>query len=133
MEVFIDTTFEAAHKLPEVVPGHKCCRLHGHSFFVRCTFSGRTQEPEGWLTDFDELKLLVQTEIHGPLDHNYLNDVRGLENPTSENLAKWVWRAIQSARKGAPSSVKEGIFPPLTEVMVRESCTTGIVYRGDEE
>ena len=123
MDVFVDVTFEAAHKLPEVVPGHKCCRLHGHSFHVRATFGGPVQEPRGWVQDFDDLILLVKTEVYGPLDHNYLNDVPGLENPTSENIARWCWCRIVAQPTGKL----------LKEVQVRESCTTGVVYRGDEE
>src|SRR4029077_8265504 len=80
--------FEAAHRLPKVPPGHKCARLHGHSFKVELSVSGPVNPETGWFLDFGELYDLWRP-LHDVLDHNYLNEVAGLENPTSEVLAKW--------------------------------------------
>jgi 6-pyruvoyltetrahydropterin/6-carboxytetrahydropterin synthase len=121
MDIFIDTTFEAAHRLPSVVSGHKCGRLHGHSFMVRTTWRGPLVEPQQWVVDFDEVKMLIKVEVHEVLDHSFLNDVEGLENPTSENLAVWIWRALKRHPLGRL----------LAEVQARESCTTGVIYRGE--
>src|SRR6202451_3189758 len=82
--------FEAAHRLPKVPPGHKCARLHGHSFKVELTVAGPVNPETGWFIDFGDL-LDLWKPLHDTPDHNYLNDVPGLENPTSEVLAKWIW------------------------------------------
>lgn len=120
MRIFKEFSFEAAHRLPNVPAGHKCARLHGHSFHVRITVRGPVGETSGWVMDFAEIKAAV-TPIHDTLDHHYLNDVPGLENPTSEVLAQWIWRALQAS------------LPGLDEVEVRETCTSGCVYRGEDD
>jgi len=120
MELYKDFTFEAAHRLPNVPEGHKCARLHGHSFRVRVTVRGPVGERTGWVMDFAELKAAFRPLMER-LDHHYLNDVSGLENPTSENLARWIWRELAPA------------LPGLAAVEVRETCTSGCVYRGEDE
>ena len=117
MEIYKEFTFEAAHRLPNVPPGHKCARLHGHSFRVRVTVRGPVGGASGWVMDFAELKAAWRP-LHEVLDHHYLNDVPGLENPTSERLAEWVWARL------APG------VPGLAAVAVRETCSSGCVYRG---
>ena len=117
MEIYKEFTFEAAHRLPNVPPGHKCARLHGHSFRVRVTVGGPVGGASGWVMDFAELKAAWRP-LHAVLDHHYLNDVPGLENPTSERLAEWVWARL------APT------VPGLAAVEVRETCSSGCVYRG---
>lgn len=119
MDVFKDFTFEAAHRLPNVPPGHKCARLHGHSFQVRVTVAGPVGSDTGWVQDFADLKEAFKP-LHDQLDHNFLNEIEGLSNPTSEHLAIWIWDRLN------PS------LPLLTEVRVRETCTSGCVYRGPE-
>ncbi len=119
MEVFKEFTFEAAHRLPNVPKGHKCGRLHGHSFRIEIHIKGQVREPAGWIMDFAELKMAFQP-IFDQLDHFYLNEIEGLENPTSENLAKWVWQRLKP------------ILPELSKVLVRETCTAGCVFTGDE-
>lgn len=116
MELYKEFTFEAAHRLPNVPEGHKCARLHGHSFYVRVTVSGRVDAHSGWVMDFAELKAAWRP-IDEMLDHRYLNDVEGLENPTSEVLAEWIWRRLEDAL-------------PLAAIEIRETCTSGCVYRG---
>ena len=115
MELYKDFTFEAAHRLPNVPEGHKCARLHGHSFRVRVTVQGPVGEHTGWVMDFAELKAAFRP-LDERLDHRYLNEIPGLENPTSEILAQWIWRELQ------------GELPTLSAVEVRETCTTGCVF-----
>ncbi|WP_373081724.1 6-carboxytetrahydropterin synthase QueD [Zhongshania sp.] len=118
MEIYKDFTFEAAHFLPNVPEGHKCGRLHGHSFLIRLYISGDIDPHTGWLMDFSELKQIFKP-IYERLDHYYLNDIPGLENPTSENLAIWIWQQLKP------------ILAALSQVEVRETCTSGCVYRGE--
>lgn len=98
--------FESAHRLPKVPPGHKCSRLHGHSFKVELTVAGPVNPETGWFIDFSELYELWQP-LFKVLDHNYLNEIPGLENPTSEILAKWIWDKL---RPGLPSLVQVTLF-----------------------
>jgi 6-pyruvoyltetrahydropterin/6-carboxytetrahydropterin synthase len=116
MEIFREFTFEAAHRLPMVPDGHKCARLHGHSYRIEVHVSGDVDPELGWFMDFGDLKAAVNPVI-AELDHYYLNEVPGLENPTSENLAKWTWDRLVDAL-------------PLSAIMVRETCTSGCIYRG---
>ena len=117
MEIFKEFGFEAAHRLPNVPPEHKCARLHGHSFRCEVHVSGPLDPKLGWVLDFADLKNVVQPII-GQLDHRYLNEIEGLENPTSENLAIWIWERL------SPS------LPGLTRIVIRETCTSGCVYSG---
>jgi 6-pyruvoyltetrahydropterin/6-carboxytetrahydropterin synthase len=117
MEIFKDFTFEAAHRLPNVPTDHKCSRLHGHSYRVEIRVTGEVGERSGWVMDFQDVKDAF-APLHGQLDHRYLNEVEGLENPTSEVLARWIWERLTDAL-------------PLSQVLVRETCTSGCVYRGE--
>lgn len=119
MELYKDFTFEAAHHLPNVPEGHKCRRLHGHSFMVRIQVSGPVGEHTGWVMDFAEIKAAFKP-IYDRLDHYYLNDIAGLENPTSENLARWIWQELKPR------------LPQLQMVEIRETCTSGCRYFGDQ-
>ena len=98
MEIYKDITFEAAHLLPNLPDDHKCRRLHGHSFLVRITIDGPVDEDTGWVQDFADIKKVFKP-IYDQLDHNYLNDVSGLENPTSENLANWLGKFLHGLIK----------------------------------
>jgi 6-pyruvoyltetrahydropterin/6-carboxytetrahydropterin synthase len=113
-----DYHFEAAHRLPRVPATHKCSRVHGHSYHVTITVAGPIDPELGWLLDFAEIDQVVDPVI-ARIDHQLLNEVPGLENPTSELLAVWLWRAIQPA------------LPGLTEVRVAETPTSRCVYRGE--
>lgn len=119
MEIYKEFTFEAAHRLPNVPEGHKCARLHGHSFMVRIAVAGPVGEQSGWVMDFGDIKAAFKP-IWNQLDHYYLNDIPGLENPTSENLAVWIW-----------TKLKPGL-PQLSKIEIRETCTSGCVYFGPE-
>jgi 6-pyruvoyltetrahydropterin/6-carboxytetrahydropterin synthase len=118
VEIFKEFTFEAAHRLPNVPPGHKCARLHGHSFNVSVHIVGPTSDDSGWVRDFADLSSAMRPVLTD-LDHYYLNDIEGLENPTSEVLARWIWSRIYPA------------LPELSHIVVRETCTSGCVYRGE--
>jgi len=117
-QIFKEFSFEAAHLLPNVPPGHKCSRLHGHTFYVRIYVEGPVGEVSGWVMDFTDIKTAFKP-LHDRLDHYYLNDIEGLENPTSENLARWIWMQLKPT------------LPLLSQVEVRETCTSGCLYRGD--
>ena len=118
VEIFKEFTFEAAHRLPNVPPGHKCARLHGHSFNVSVHIVGPVADDEGWVRDFADLTCAMRPVLD-ELDHYYLNEVAGLENPTSEVLARWIWDRVHPA------------LPELSHIVVRETCTSGCVYRGE--
>ena len=117
MEIFKEFTIEAAHWLPNVPERHKCRRMHGHTFRVQVYVEGPVDDRLGWVMDFADLKAAFQT-IEDQLDHRCLNDVEGLENPTSENLARWIWARLTPA------------LPLLSKVIVRETCTSGCAYNG---
>jgi 6-pyruvoyltetrahydropterin/6-carboxytetrahydropterin synthase len=117
VEIFKEFSFEAAHRLPHVPVGHKCSRLHGHSFSVTVHVEGPIDDRTGWIRDFADLAGAMEPVLDC-LDHHYLNEIDGLENPTSEVLARWIWDRLQ------PS------LPDLSQIVVRETCTSGCVYRG---
>jgi 6-pyruvoyltetrahydropterin/6-carboxytetrahydropterin synthase len=117
VELSKDFRFEAAHYLPNVPEGHKCRRLHGHSFRGEIIVRGPIDPKTGWLIDFADLRRAVSPVID-TLDHYLLNDIPGLENPTSENVAIWVWRAIKSN------------LPILVRVTIEETCTSRCSYDG---
>jgi 6-pyruvoyltetrahydropterin/6-carboxytetrahydropterin synthase len=119
VEIFKAFTIEAAHLLPNLPADHKCRRLHGHSFRIEVHVSGPVTANEGWVMDFADIGRAFQP-LFEQLDHRYLNEVPGLENPTSENLARWVWQRLKPA------------LPQLSHVVVRETCTAGCVYRGED-
>lgn len=110
-------TFEAAHYLPNVPEGHKCRRLHGHSFHVDIVCEGEIDRETGWLVDFGEIKAAF-SPLYEQLDHHFLNDVDGLDNPTAENIARWIWQRLK------PS------LPLLAQVTVSETCTARCEFRG---
>jgi 6-pyruvoyltetrahydropterin/6-carboxytetrahydropterin synthase len=120
MEIFKSFTIEAAHRLPHVPPGHKCSRLHGHSFRIEVHVQGPLDPTLGWVLDFADIKSAFDA-VEEQIDHRYLNEVEGLENPTSENLARWIWKKLAPA------------LPSLSKIVVRETCTSGCIYTGEPE
>lgn len=118
MEIYRQFTIEAAHRLPNVPAGHKCGRLHGHSFQITVYAGGEMDEHSGWLMDFADIKQAF-APFYAQLDHHYLNEVSGLENPTSENIARWVWKHLKP------------VLPTLSKVEVQETCTSGCIYHGE--
>lgn len=111
--------FEAAHLLPHLPETHKCRRLHGHSFQVEIVVTGEVDPAFGWVMDYADVKAAFKP-LWERLDHYYLNEVKGLENPTSENLAIWIWKELKPR------------LPLLSEVVVAETCTAKCVYRGPQ-
>lgn len=118
MFLYKEFSIEAAHRLPNVPAGHKCSRLHGHSFLVRIEVAGPVGEQSGWVIDFADIKTAFEP-LYDQLDHHYLNEVEGLDNPTSENLASWIWQRLKPA------------LPLLSAVEIKETCTSGCRYVGD--
>ena len=120
VEIYKEFRFEAAHRLPNVPAGHKCARLHGHSFRVSVYVTGPVGDDTGWVMDFADIKAAFEP-IEKQLDHYYLNEIAGLENPTSENLARWIWRGLKPT------------LPMLSKLVVHETCTSKCIYRGEDE
>jgi 6-pyruvoyltetrahydropterin/6-carboxytetrahydropterin synthase len=120
MDIFKAFTIEAAHLLPNVPRDHKCGRLHGHSFRIEIHLRGPVSNGTGWVIDFAEIKDAFEP-LYNQLDHYYLNEVEGLSNPTSENLARWIWERLRPSLRG------------LTKVVVHETCTSGCIYQGEDD
>jgi 6-pyruvoyltetrahydropterin/6-carboxytetrahydropterin synthase len=110
--------FEAAHDLPTFPEGHKCRRLHGHSFRFDVVVEGEVDPQKGYLIDYGDIKAAAQPLVK-QLDHYYLNEIEGLENPTSENIARWIWERLRPG------------LPMLHSVVVHETCTTTCEYSGE--
>lgn len=119
MEIYKVFKFDAAHRLPEVGKAHRCAEVHGHSFRVEIYISGPVDSRFGWVMDFAEMDKAFQPVID-QLDHKYLNDIEELMNPTSENIARWIWKRLHVQ------------LPQLSKIVVQESPDTGCIYRGDE-
>jgi len=118
MEIWKEFTFEAAHLLPNLPDDHKCKRLHGHSFRVRICVDAALDPKLSWVMDFADIKKAFLPVLK-QLDHYYLNEIEGLENPTSEVIARWIWRRLKPT------------LSMLSKVEVQETCTTGCTYAGD--
>ena len=119
VELTKEFTFEAAHRLPMVPADHKCARMHGHGFRVEIAVAGELDPRMGWLVDYADIAAVVEPIVRGELDHRTLNDVPGLENPTSELLCVWLWRRLAPA------------LPGLVGITVHETCTARCSYHGD--
>ena len=119
VELVKEFRFESAHRLPMVPPEHKCFRMHGHSYRIEVCLQGEIDPKLGWLVDFGEIAARVEPVLKQELDHRVLNDVAGLENPTSEVLAHWLWQRLGP------------IVPHLHAITVHETCTARCTYRGE--
>ncbi len=115
MEIYREFKFDAAHRLPNLPDSHRCSNLHGHTFRVFVHIEGPTGADTGWVRDYGEIKSIC-APIIDQLDHSYLNDIGGLENPTSEHIAKWLWTAIKPQ------------LPELSMLEVKETESTGCRY-----
>ena len=118
MEIFKEFRIEAAHRLPNLPEDHKCYRLHGHSFRIAVYVSGTPGAGTGWVMDFADVGGAFEP-LFDMLDHRYLNEIEGLENPTSENLARWIWNRLKAT------------LTDMSAVHVYETCTSGCIYRGE--
>ncbi len=117
MEIWKEFRFEAAHRLPNLPEGHKCRRLHGHSYRVRIYVEGELDENLGWILDFADIKAAFKPILE-QLDHHYLNEIEGLENSTAEVIARWIWDRLKPR------------LPILSRVEISETCTSGCIYDG---
>lgn len=120
MDIFNVFHLESARRLPHLPAEHPCARVHGHSFKVEVHVSGPLDGKLGWVLDFAEVEL-AWAPIRSALDHRYLNDVPGLDNPTSERLAIWIWEKLKPA------------LPGLAKIVVQESVSSGCVYEGSDK
>jgi 6-pyruvoyltetrahydropterin/6-carboxytetrahydropterin synthase len=118
MRVFREFRFEAAHRLPDAPPGHKCRRLHGHSYRLLVYVDGPINPDTGWVIDFAEIRSIVDPVID-QLDHHYLNEIEGLSKPTAEVITRWIWDRI-----------KPGL-PGLCRIELFETAKCGCVYEGE--
>ena len=117
MTVYHGFSFESARRLPRLPQSHMCSRLHGNTFLLRVAVTGPVRESEGWVIDFAEVAATVEPVL-AEIDHHYLNEVPGLENPTTENIAIWLWDRISTH------------LQRLSEIEIRENGVTGCIYRG---
>jgi 6-pyruvoyltetrahydropterin/6-carboxytetrahydropterin synthase len=118
MKIFKRFTFDSAHFLPNVSEDHKCRAIHGHTYHLTIFITGKLDEELGWVQDFAELKK-VMDPIMKMIDHKLLNEIEGLENPTCELFAKWLWNKIKPK------------IPQLSCVELNETPTSGAIYEGD--
>ena len=119
MKIYKVFKFDAAHHLPCVPVGHKCAKVHGHSFRVEIHLRGKADPRNGWVMDFADIAAAFEP-ILNQLDHKNLNAIAGLENPTSENLCRWIWQRLQP------------VLPQLSKIIVQESPESGCIYEGEE-
>ncbi len=117
MQIYKDFHFDAAHSLPNVPDNHKCKRVHGHTYRVKIVLQGDVDPHYGWIEDFGSIKKVCKPIIDR-LDHYYLNEIPGLENPTAEVIAMWLWDKIKPH------------LPALYEIHLMETPSSGCVYRG---
>ncbi len=118
MIIYKQFTFDSAHFLPNVPEGHKCREMHGHTYLLTLFAEGPVKHPEGWVMDFGDIKNIMRPIID-ILDHHLLNDVPGLENPTAELLAIWLWNKVKP------------LMPLLKKIELKETPTSGVSYEGD--
>ena len=118
MTVFHAFSFESARRLPRLPDSHICSRLHGNTFRLQVAVTGPVRESEGWVIDFADVAAAVGPVL-AEIDHHYLNEVAGLENPTTENITGWLWARISTRLQG------------LSEIRLHENDATGCIYRGD--
>lgn len=120
MEIFKIYQIEVAHFLPNVSQDHPCRHVHGHTIFIELHFSGPVDPKMGWIVDFAEIdKVFMPIKQH--LDHKLLNEIEGLENPTSENIARWIWPKVNM------------YLPQLSKIIVKENPTSGCSCKGDHD
>ncbi len=118
VELTREFRFESAHRLPHVPPEHKCARMHGHSYRVEVTLEGEVDAAMGWLVDFGDVRERVDPILRSELDHRVLNDIPGLENPTAEHLAAWIWQRLSP------------VVPHLSAITVHETTSSRVTFRG---
>ena len=118
MNVYKTFAIEAARSLPNLPDGHPCQKVHGHSFKVTITVEGDIDQNTGFVMDFSDIDSAFKP-IHELIDHSYLNDINGLEDPSSENLCCWIWKQLNPSLKG------------LKQIEIKETESTGCIYKGE--
>ncbi|PWG81653.1 6-carboxytetrahydropterin synthase QueD [Pararcticibacter amylolyticus] len=117
MVIYKQFTFDSAHFLPNVPAGHRCGSMHGHTYKLTVFFEGDLDPVQGWVIDFNDIKKIISPLIDS-VDHKLLNDIPGLENPTSEVMASWFWNKIKPE------------IPSLSRIELSETPSTGVIYEG---
>ena len=117
MLIYKQFTFDSAHFLPHVPEGHKCAKMHGHTYALSVFVEGEPDQKTGWIIDYADLKMHIKP-IFDILDHHLLNEIPGLENPTSEILAIWLWNKLKP------------LIPELKRIELKETPTSGVIYEG---
>jgi len=117
MVIYKEFTFDSAHFLPNVPVKHKCRATHGHTYRLRVYIAGELIKQQGWIIDYADLKSVIQPVIE-IIDHQLLNDIPGLENPTSELLVIWLWNKIKP------------LVPILKRIELNETPSSGVIYEG---
>ncbi|MFF5727171.1 6-pyruvoyl tetrahydropterin synthase family protein [[Kitasatospora] papulosa] len=110
--------FSASHVLDHLAADHPCARMHGHNYILEVELSAQPSElsPAGFVRDYRDLGALKKW-IDEFLDHRHLNDVMKDKNPSSENLAMWVYGNWQRE------------IPEMTAVRISETPKTWATYR----
>ena len=119
MEVFRQFRFHSARHLPKLDDNHICKQIHGHTFNLTIYVNGEINSKDGFVIDFFEIDTIIKDKILPLIDHKLLNEIKGLENPTSEHLVKWIWNKIDNEFKG------------LHKIKLSEDHGTGIIYNGE--
>ena len=117
MQVFKKFTFDSAHFLPNVPAGHKCKEVHGHTYRLTVFVEDQLKENLEWVIDFADLKRAINPIIN-ILGHKLINNIEGLENPTCERIAIWLWDKIKAE------------IPALSRIELNETPTSGVIYEG---
>lgn len=117
MIIYKQFSFDSAHFLPAVPKGHKCGNMHGHTYSLTVFIEGMPEQKSGWIIDYGDLKKVIKPIID-QLDHHLLNEILGLENPTSENLSIWLWNKIKP------------LLPNLIKIELKETPSSGVTYEG---
>jgi len=117
MIVYKKFNIESARSIPNLPKTHPCHHIHGHSFKIIISVKGPVNKQNGFVTDFQDIDDAFSS-FKKELDHSYLNDIEGLQNPTSENICIWIWDKIQSS------------LPNIYKIEIKETDSTGCIYKG---
>lgn len=118
MLLYKEFTFDSAHFLPNVPVGHKCREMHGHTYRLRVWLEGKPDPQLGWVIDFADLKMIVKPVV-AELDHKCMNNLPGLENPTCELIAVWIWNRLKP------------LLSKMKRIELHETPTSGVIYEGE--
>ena len=117
MIVYKKFNIESARSIPNLPKTHPCHHIHGHSFKIIISVKGPVNKQNGFVTDFQDIDDAFNS-FKKELDHSYLNNIEGLQNPTSENICIWIWDKIQSS------------LPNIYKIEIKETDSTGCIYEG---